>query len=141
MNLKKIMLPLKVCFLVLFLSACNKESKETEYYIVITIQKNGNNCYMKKPGSDERYEGNLIQASTRNGRENTSWCEVKLPSNFQNKYKICVLNGVSIDGLDEDNKNNLHRWSCNVSKTTTTISVSMNINATRAEALCSMQCI
>lgn len=142
MYLKKIMLHLIViCFCTLLVSACNKESDDNQYYIVITISNNVKSCYMKKPGSDERYEGDLVQAKTRDGRENTAWCDVKLPPSFRNKYRFCVLNGLSVDGLDEDSKNNLHSWSCHVGKTISTVSMSMNLNATRAEVLCSMQCM
>lgn len=123
------------------LASCNKEPDLGEYYIVLTVRDGVKNCYMKKPLVDKRYEGKMEIDKTRDGREKTAWCDVELPKELNKQYKVCVLNGVSVGGLDVDNKNSIHRWKCDVSKTTSSISISMNISATSAEVLCTMVCI
>ncbi|CAM3016703.1 hypothetical protein LEWO105114_12215 [Legionella worsleiensis] len=112
-----------------------------QYYIVHNFSNNTQECYLKMPGSDEKYDGSIDRAQTRKEREITTSCEVILPPSFRKKYSICVLNGVSVDGLDGDNTNNLHRWTCTVDKTISSVSMSTRINATRSEVLCSMQCL
>ncbi|KGP62155.1 hypothetical protein EP47_05550 [Legionella norrlandica] len=137
MVVKKIAI-INIFISLLFLYGCSSENKQAKYYVYAEINKKEHLCYVKKPLVNERYKGDLIQ----HGREEKIInCKIILPKQFKDKYSMCVLSGVTVDGSDHSGETYLKGWSCDVSPVISEITMYMKSKATRGVVSCNMLCI
>ncbi|QMT61833.1 hypothetical protein [Legionella sp. PC997] len=133
---KKIALINIMISIIFFLYGCSSDNKQDNFYVYAEINQEKHLCFMKKGFHDEKYEGELSQHG-----EKIVNCHITLPPQFKDKYRMCVLSGIRVDGQDRGGQMSLHGWSCDVSSVTGSVTMYMKSTATYGVVSCSMLCI
>ncbi|WP_454783991.1 hypothetical protein [Legionella sp. WA2024007413] len=126
-----------IIFPLMFLNGCSSDNKQDSFFIYAEINQEEHLCFMKKGFHDEKYEGEFRNSG---GDEKIINCNIPLPTQFKDKYKMCVLSGISIDGRDQVGIS-MNGWSCDVSSVFSSVTMYMKSKATRGQVSCSMLCI